>query len=62
MALAFILGAQKTSQKSNPTIEKNSDLPKEEQTGFLANLNPWLSACDIANPITSTDLQVKKSK
>ncbi|XP_055315527.1 uncharacterized protein LOC129575665 [Sitodiplosis mosellana] len=58
MALAFISGARRsTSQQSNPTIERNSNLPKEEQTGFLAQLNPWLSACDVANPITAPDLQ-----
>lgn len=58
MALAFISGARRsTSQQSNPTIG-NSNLPKDEQTGFLAQLNPWLSACDVANPITAPDLQV----
>lgn len=62
MALAFISGARRsTSQQSNPTIGSNSNLPKEEQTGFLAHINPWLSACDVANPITAPDLQVMYS-
>lgn len=59
MALAFILGARRsTSQQSSPQNDRKSDLPNTERTGFLANLNPWLSACDIANPQTATDLQV----
>lgn len=63
MALAFISGAQRgTSQQSTPIIGRNPDLAKTDKTGFLAEINPWLSACDLANPKTAPDLQVKSSQ
>lgn len=66
MALVFISGARRsTSQQSNPTtignsnsVTKNDNGDGGEQIGFLAQLNPWLSACDVANPKTAPDLQV----
>lgn len=62
MALVFISGARRsTSQQSNPTTIGNSNSVTKNDggaIGFLAQLNPWLSACDVANPKTAPDLQV----
>jgi hypothetical protein len=34
------------------------DTSQHTFTSFLSNINPWLSACDLAQPNTAPDLQV----
>lgn len=60
MALAFISGARRgTSQKSGPSQGGILDnVSGDDNTGTLARVNPWLSACDLAQPNTAPDLQV----
>lgn len=64
MALAFISVARRggTSQSNIPSFKTDSDLSQDDEAGYLAQINPWLSACDVANPIKAPDLQVNKSK
>lgn len=62
MALAFISVARRgdTSQSIVHNFETDSDLMQDNEAGYLAQINPWLSACDVANPIKAPDLQVNK--
>lgn len=71
VALAFISGAQSSTnqQQSQSSIRgkllsKRDESAKYDQTSpaaftsLLSNINPWLSACDLAQPSTAPDLQV----
>lgn len=71
VALAFILGAQSStnqqqSQSSNrgKLLSKRDESARHEETSpaaftsLLSKINPWLSACDLAQPNTAPDLQV----
>lgn len=60
MALAFISVARRggTTQSNIPNFKTDSDLLQDNEAGYLAQINPWLSACDVANPIKAPDLQV----
>jgi hypothetical protein len=72
VALAFFSGAQSSTnqQQSQSSIRgkllSNRDesarydetSPATASTSLLSNINPWLSACDLAQPNTAPDLQV----
>lgn len=59
MALAFISGARRgTSQLSGPRQGGFATAAGDDDTGTLARINPWLSACDLAQPSSAPDLQV----
>ena len=70
VALAFISGAQSsTNQQQRESSNRGKLLSKRDEsakyetsqqtsTSFLSNINPWLSACDLAQPNTAPDLQV----
>lgn len=58
MALAFFSGTRTgTSQSSAPIKGKLGKF----YDSSLTQINPWLSACDLAQPNTAPDLQVIKS-
>ncbi|CAG9807667.1 unnamed protein product [Chironomus riparius] len=69
VALAFISGAQSsTNQQQRESSNRGKLLSKRDEsakyetsqqtsTSFLSNINPWLSACDLAQPNTAPDLQ-----
>jgi hypothetical protein len=75
VALAFFSGAQSSTnqQQSQSSIRgkllSNRDesarydetTPATASTSLLSNINPWLSACDLAQPSTAPDLQVIQS-
>ena len=62
MALAFISGARRgTSQQSTPAKGGKLEDVGDDSTGSLARVNPWLSACDLAQPNIAPDLQVNTS-
>lgn len=71
VALAFISGAQSsTNQQQSQSSIRGKLLSKRDEsakydetspaasTSLLSNINPWLSACDLAQPSTAPDLQV----
>lgn len=70
VALAFISGAQSSTnqQQSQSSIRGKLLSNRDESakyetspaasTSLLSNINPWLSACDLAQPSTAPDLQV----
>lgn len=62
MALAFISGARRgtSQQHSSSAASSSNKLGKfeEDNTEALSRINPWLSACDLAQPNTAPDLQV----
>lgn len=71
VALAFISGAQSSTnqQQSQSSIrgkllsERDESAKYDETspaafTSLLSKINPWLSACDLAQPNTAPDLQV----
>lgn len=71
VALAFISGAQSSTnqQQSQNSIRGKLLSNRDESarydetspaafTSLLSNINPWLSACDLAQPNTAPDLQV----
>lgn len=59
MALAFLSGARRsTSQQSTPIKGGKFDRVGDDSTGSLGRINPWLSACDLAQPNSAPDLQV----
>lgn len=62
MALAFVSVARRggTSQSNVLKFGLNSDSINDNEAGYLAEINPWLSACDVANPVKAPDLQVNK--
>ncbi|XP_055630946.1 uncharacterized protein LOC129771384 [Toxorhynchites rutilus septentrionalis] len=58
MALAFISGARRgTSQQSSAIEGRKLGEFEEDNTEALSRINPWLSACDLAQPNTAPDLQ-----
>lgn len=61
MALAFISGARRgtSQQHSSSAASSSNKLGKfeEDNTEALSRINPWLSACDLAQPNTAPDLQ-----
>lgn len=60
MALAFISGARRgTSQQLSYPISgtKLVHSSNDDDSGSLVRINPWLSACDLAQPNTAPDLQ-----
>lgn len=71
VALAFISGAQSsTNQQQSQSSIRGKLLSKRDEsakydetspaafTSLLSKINPWLSACDLAQPSTAPDLQV----
>lgn len=59
MALAFISGARRgTSQQSSASQGSKLGKFEEDNTEALSRINPWLSACDLAQPNSAPDLQV----
>lgn len=71
VALAFISGAQSsTNQQQSQSSIRGKLLSKRDEsanydetspaasTSLLSNINPWLSACDLAQPNSAPDLQV----
>jgi hypothetical protein len=71
VALAFISGAQSsTNQQQSQSSSNRGKLYRDESarndetspatafTSLLSKINPWLSACDLAQPSTAPDLQV----
>lgn len=60
MALAFISVARRgISQQIIPNQGNKLGKVGDENTGSLARVNPWLSACDLAQPNSAPDLQVE---
>ncbi|XP_058458876.1 uncharacterized protein LOC131435228 [Malaya genurostris] len=58
MALAFISGARRgTSQQSSASQGSKLGKFEEDNTEALSRINPWLSACDLAQPNSAPDLQ-----
>ncbi|XP_055602562.1 uncharacterized protein LOC129751214 [Uranotaenia lowii] len=58
MALAFISGARRgTSQQSSASQDNKLGKFEEDNTEALSRINPWLSACDLAQPNSAPDLQ-----
>lgn len=58
MALAFISGARLgTSQQSSASQGSKLGKFEEDNTEALSRINPWLSACDLAQPNSAPDLQ-----
>lgn len=59
--LACILVSYGDMNKSNVhNFNAKSITNQQTGNGYLAEINPWLSACDVANPIKAPDLQVNK--
>lgn len=60
MALAFISGARRgtTQQLDSPSLAGKLGKGGDDSTGALTQINPWLSACDLAQPNSAPDLQV----
>lgn len=69
VALAFISGAQSStnqqqSQSSIKLLSKRDESANYDETSpaastsLLSSINPWLSACDLAQPNSAPDLQV----
>ncbi|XP_059612671.1 uncharacterized protein LOC132259137 [Phlebotomus argentipes] len=59
MALAFISGARRgtTQQLNSPSLAGKLGKGGDDGTGALTQINPWLSACDLAQPNSAPDLQ-----
>ncbi|GAB0086270.1 uncharacterized protein DMENIID0001_002930 [Sergentomyia squamirostris] len=59
MALAFISGARRgtTQQLNSPSLAGKLGKGGDDGTGALSRINPWLSACDLAQPNSAPDLQ-----
>jgi hypothetical protein len=55
MALAFISGARRGSATKEGSGWSSY---KDNQDEPLPKINPWLSACDLAQPNSAPDLQV----
>jgi hypothetical protein len=70
VALAFISGAQSSTNQQQSQSSIRGKLYRDESarndetspatafTSLLSKINPWLSACDLAQPSTAPDLQV----
>ncbi len=59
MALAFISVARRGISQIIPNQGNKLGKGGDENTGSLARVNPWLSACDLApGPNSAPDLQV----
>lgn len=58
MALAFISVARRGISQNIPNQGNKLGKVGDENAGSLARVNPWLSACDLAQPNTAPDLQV----
>lgn len=72
VALAFISGAQSSTNHNQQQSIRGKLLSKRDGsarydetspaafTSLLSKVNPWLSACDLAQPKQAPDLQVKQ--
>lgn len=60
MALAFISGARRGTTQiiSSSQGSRLGHSSGDDDSGALVRINPWLSACDLAQPKTAPDLQV----
>lgn len=64
MALAFISGARRGTAQQQNSLSQGDKFGQsvDDDTGALSRLNPWLSACDLAQPNSAPDLKVKFKK
>lgn len=46
------------TERSDPLVAASQIKAVDDDQGILGRINPWLSACDLAQPSTAPDLQV----